>query len=211
MDPGNWATGIAGGSAFGYRLLSVVVVANLIAMFLQRLAAKLGIVTGLDLAQACRARYGAITRVFLWLLCEVAIVACDLAELIGAAIALKLLFDTPLVVGVALTGVEVLLVLGLQHRGFRRLEAIVVSLMALISLCFVAELIVSQPGWQGIAQGVLPHPEIVANPAMLYLGVGILGATVMPHNLYLQSALPAARRGWANSPTSRSRRPLPGA
>jgi manganese transport protein len=194
MDPGNWATGIAGGSAFGYRLLCVVIVANLMAMFLQRLAAKLGIVTGLDLAQACRMRYGVATRIFLWLLCEVAIIACDLAELIGAAIALKLLFDIPLVVGVGLTGLEVLLVLGLQQRGFRRLEAIIVSLMAVISLCFAVELILSQPSWQGVARGLLPRSEIVANPAMLYLAVGILGATVMPHNLYLHSSIVQTRR-----------------
>jgi manganese transport protein len=194
MDPGNWATGIAGGSAFGYRLLCVIVVANLMAMFLQRLAAKLGIVSGMDLAQACRARYGAVTRIFLWLLCEGAIIACDLAELIGAAIALKLLFDIPLVVGVALTGLEVLLVLGLQHRGFRRLEAIIVALMAVISLCFGLELILAQPSWQGIARGLVPHTEVVSNPLMLYLAVGILGATVMPHNLYLHSSIVQTRR-----------------
>jgi manganese transport protein len=194
MDPGNWATGLAGGSAFGYRLLSVVVVANLMAMFLQRLAAKLGIVTGLDLAQACRMRYGVATRIFLWLLCETAIVACDLAELIGAAIALKLLFDIPLVVGVGLTGFEVLLVLGLQQRGFRRLEAIIVSLMAVISLCFAVELILAQPSWQGIAHGIVPRTEIVSDPLMLYLAVGILGATIMPHNLYLHSSIVQTRR-----------------
>jgi manganese transport protein len=194
MDPGNWATGIAGGSAFGYRLLCVVVVANLLAMFLQRLAAKLGIVTGLDLAQACRMRYGAATRIFLWLLCEVAIIACDLAELIGAAIALKLLFDIPLVVGVGLTGLEVLLVLGLQQRGFRKVEAIIVSLMVVISLCLGAELFLSQPSWKDIAGGLAPGTEIVANPAMLYLAGGILGATVMPHNLYLHSSIVQTRR-----------------
>ena len=194
MDPGNWATGIAGGSAFGYRLLCVVVVANLMAMFLQRLAAKLGIVTGLDLAQACRRQYRPAARVFLWLLCEVAIVACDLAELIGAAIALKLLFGIPLVVGVPLTGLEVLLVLGLQRRGYRRIEAIVLSLMAVISLCFAVELFLSQPSWRGLVMGLVPGIDIVADPAMLYLAVGILGATVMPHNLYLHSSLVQTRR-----------------
>jgi manganese transport protein len=194
MDPGNWATGIAGGSAFGYRLLCVVVVANLMAMFLQRLAAKLGIVTGLDLAQACRRQYRPAVRIFLWLLCEVAIVACDLAELIGAAIALKLLFGIPLVVGVPLTGLEVLLVLGLQRRGYRRIEAIVLSLMAVIGLCFTAELFLSQPSWRGLAVGLVPGMDIVTDPAMLYLAVGILGATVMPHNLYLHSSLVQIRR-----------------
>jgi manganese transport protein len=194
MDPGNWATGIAGGSAFGYRLLCVVVVANLMAMFLQRLAAKLGIVTGLDLAQACRRQYRPAARVFLWLLCEVAIVACDLAELIGAAIALKLLFGIPLVVGVPLTGLEVLLVLGLQRRGYRRIEAIVLSLMAVIGLCFAADLFLSQLSWHGLVKGLVPDIDIVADPAMVYLAVGILGATVMPHNLYLHSSLVQTRR-----------------
>jgi manganese transport protein len=194
MDPGNWATGIAGGSAFGYRLLCVVVVANLMAMFLQRLAAKLGIVTGLDLAQACRRQYRPAARVFLWLLCEVAIVACDLAELIGAAIALKLLFGIPLVVGVPLTGLEVLLVLGLQRRGYRRIEAIVLSLMAVIGLCFAADLFLSQLSWHGLVKGLVPGIDIVADPAMVYLAVGILGATVMPHNLYLHSSLVQTRR-----------------
>ena len=194
MDPGNWATSIAGGSAFGYRLLSVIVLANLMAMFLQRLAAKLGIVTGLDLAQACRRRYNAPTRILLWLLCEAAIVACDLAELIGAAIALKLLFAIDLVVGVCLTGPEVLLVLGLQRRGFRRLEAIIVSLMIVTGLCFAIELALAKPRFDAALRGLVPGADIVANPAMLYLAVGILGATVMPHNLYLHSSLVQTRR-----------------
>jgi manganese transport protein len=171
-----------------------VVVANLMAMFLQRLAAKLGIVTGLDLAQACRRQYRPAARVFLWLLCEVAIVACDLAELIGAAIALKLLFGIPLVVGVPLTGLEVLLVLGLQRRGYRRIEAIVLSLMAVIGLCFAADLFLSQLSWHGLVKGLVPGIDIVADPAMVYLAVGILGATVMPHNLYLHSSLVQTRR-----------------
>jgi manganese transport protein len=193
MDPGNWATGIAGGSAFGFRLLCVIVLANLMAMFLQRLAAKLGIVTGLDLAQACRERYTAPTRIFLWLLCEAAIVACDLAELIGAAIALKLLFDIDLVVGVALTAVEVLLVLGLQERGFRKLEAIIVSLMIVISVCFAVELALAKPSLDAVLEGLVPRTDIVTNPAMLYLAIGILGATVMPHNLYLHSSIVQTR------------------
>ncbi|SEO13109.1 manganese transport protein [Rhodospirillales bacterium URHD0017] len=193
MDPGNWATGIAGGSAFGYRLLSVVVLANLMAMFLQRLAARLGIVTGLDLAQACRQRYGAMTRMLLWLLCELAIVACDLAELIGAAIALRLLFGLDLALGVALTGLEVLLVLALQARGFRKLEALVVSLMAVIGLCFIVELALARPPLAAVLDGLVPRAEIVTDPAMLYLAIGILGATVMPHNLYLHSSIVQTR------------------
>jgi manganese transport protein len=193
MDPGNWATGIVGGSAFGYRLLCIVLLANLMAMFLQRLAARLGIVTGLDLAQACRRRYGPVTRIFLWLLCELAIVACDLAELIGAAIALKLLFGLDLAYGIALTGVEVLLLLGLQARGFRLLEALILSLMVVIGGCFVVELALAQPPLAAILDGLVPRAEIVTDPAMLYLAIGILGATVMPHNLYLHSALVKSR------------------
>ena len=217
MDPGNWATGIAGGSAFGYRLLSVIVLANLMAMFLQRLAARLGIVTGLDLAQACRQRYGAATRMLLWLLCELAIVACDLAELIGAAIALKLLFGLDLALGVALTGIEVLLVLALQARGFRKLEALVVSLMVVIGLCFVVELALAQPPLAAVLDGLVPRAEIVTDPAMLYLAIGILGATVMPHNLYLHSSIVqtrdfrAHRRGQARGDAVRDHRHRRGA
>ncbi|HEY0438301.1 MAG TPA: Nramp family divalent metal transporter [Phenylobacterium sp.] len=192
MDPGNWATGIAAGSAFGYRLLWVIVAANLLAMFLQHLAAKLGIVTGLDLAQACRARYSRPARLGLWLLCETAIVACELAEVLGAAIALKLLFGIPLVFGVVLTSLQVLLVLALQGSGLRRLEVLVIATMAGIGLCFGAELLMSQPALAGVARGLIPGAGIVSNPQMLYLAIGILGATVMPHNLYLHSA--AVRR-----------------
>lgn len=194
MDPGNWATGLGGGSAFGYQLLCVIVLSNLMAMFLQSLAIKLGIVTGLDLAQACRARYGNATRLFLWILCEIAIIACDLAELIGAAIALKLLFGIPLVVGVALTGFEVLLILALQERGVRKLEALIVALMVVIAVCFAVELALARPSLAGIASGLVPSPEIVTNPLMLYIAIGILGATVMPHNLYLHSAIVQTRR-----------------
>jgi manganese transport protein len=192
MDPGNWATGVAAGSAFGYALLSVVVLANGLAMFLQHLAAKLGIVTGQDLAQACRDRYPAPARIALWLLCETAIIACELAEVLGAAIALKLLFGLPLVAGVVLTTVQVLLVLALQGRGLRRLQVMVIATMTGIGLCFVAELLMSRPDLSKVARGVLPTAEILANPQMLYLAIGILGATVMPHNLYLHSA--AVRR-----------------
>ena len=194
MDPGNWATGLGGGSAFGYRLLSVIVLSNLVAMFLQALAARLGIVSGLDLAQACRSRYRRPTRLFLWLLCELAIAACDLAELIGAAIALELLFGLPLLAGIVLTGFEVLLVLMLHERGVRALEALVAGLIAVIALCFAAELVLAQPSARAILDGLVPTPAIVTDPAMLYLAIGILGATVMPHNLYLHSALVKSRR-----------------
>ena len=203
MDPGNWATGLGGGSAFGYQLLSVIVLSNLLAMFLQALAAKLGIVSGLDLAQACRARYRRPTRLFLWLLCELAIAACDLAELIGAAIALELLFGVPLLLGIVLTGFEVLLILMLHERGVRALEALVAGLIAVIALCFAAELILAQPSGRAIVDGLVPTAAIVADPAMLYLAIGILGATVMPHNLYLHSALVKSRRHRRDEPALR--------
>lgn len=193
MDPGNWATGVAGGSAYGYGLLWVVIGSNLMAMFLQHLAAKLGIATGQDLAVACRAQYRPLTSVGLWLLCEAAIVACDLAEVLGAAIALKLLFRLPLVSGVLLTGVGALSIMMLQGRGLRRIEAVIISLMTVIGLCFVAEMCLSAPPIRAITRGLAPGAAILDDPAMLYLAVGILGATVMPHNLYLHSATVQAR------------------
>jgi manganese transport protein len=194
MDPGNWATDIAGGSAFGYTLLSVVLFSNLMAMLLQSLAAKLGIVTGLDLAQACRAQYGKPTRILLWLLCETAIAACDLAEVIGTAIALNLLFGLPLVAGVCLTAFDVLLILFLHQRGFRQLEAFVVALLVVIAGCFAVELFLSRPDMAAVGQGFIPTTQIATNPAMLYIAIGILGATVMPHNLYLHSSIVQTRR-----------------
>jgi manganese transport protein len=194
MDPGNWATGLAGGAAYGYRLLSVILLANLAAMFLQSLAAKLGIVTGLDLAQACRRAYGRRTAMMLWVLCESAIVACDLAELLGAAIALKLLFGLPLVWGVSLVGLEVLLLLGLQRKNRRPLEALIVTLMVVIGLCFAIELALAQPSLGSIMHGLLPGADIVSDPAMLYVAIGILGATIMPHNLYLHSSIVQSRQ-----------------
>jgi len=194
MDPGNWATDLAGGSAFGYSLLSVVLLSNFMAMVLQALAAKLGIVTGLDLAQACREHYPSAVRIPLWLLCELAIVACDLAEVIGTAIALQLLFGIPLVWGVLLTAFDVLLILALQQRGFRKLEAFVVALLLIIVGCFAVELALAQPALTDIARGLIPDPRIASDPAMLYISVGILGATVMPHNLYLHSAIVQTRR-----------------
>ena len=193
MDPGNWATDLAGGSSFGYALLSVILLSNLMAMLLQALAAKLGIVTGRDLAQACADFYGQKARVVLWLLCEGAIAACDLAEVIGTAIALKLLFGIPLVLGVCLTAIDVILLLFLHQRGFRRLEAFVIALLIVITGCFAVELVMAQPALGGIVRGMVPTSEIVTNPAMLYLAIGILGATVMPHNLYLHSSVVQTR------------------
>ncbi|UYY77817.1 Nramp family divalent metal transporter [Sphingomonas sp. R1] len=193
MDPGNWATGLAGGSAFGYSLLSVILLSNLMAMLLQSLAAKLGIVTGMDLAQACRARYSLVPRLGLWLLCELAIIACDLAEVIGTAVALKLLFGLPLVAGIAVTALDVLLILMLQRRGFRQLEAFIVALLIVIALCFAVELAWAQPSLAAIGTGLLPSPQIVTDPTMLYVAIGILGATVMPHNLYLHSSIVQTR------------------
>jgi len=194
MDPGNWATDLAGGSAFGYTLLSVILLSNLMAMVLQALSARLGIVTGLDLAQACRAHYSPPIRMLLWALCEVAIIACDLAEVIGTAIALQLLFGVPLVAGVLLTALDVLLILALQRLGFRQLEAFIVALLILIAGCFALELAWAQPSIAAIGAGLIPTPAIVTNPAMLYLAIGILGATVMPHNLYLHSSIVQTRR-----------------
>jgi manganese transport protein len=194
MDPGTWATDLAGGSAFGYTLLSVILLSNIMAMVLQALAAKLGIVTGLDLAQACRSQYSPPVRMALWLLCEFAIIACDLAEVIGTAIALQLLFGIPLVAGVCLTALDVLLILLLQQRGFRKLEAFVIALLVIIAGCFAVELALSQPSIAAVARGFIPTTEVVTNPAMLYIAIGIIGATVMPHNLYLHSSIVQTRR-----------------
>ncbi len=194
MDPGNWATDLAGGSAFGYTLLSVILLSNLMAIVLQALSAKLGIVTGLDLAQACRAHYSPPVRWMLWVLCELAIIACDLAEVIGTAIALQLLFGIPLVWGVCLTALDVLLILLLQKHGFRKLEAFIVALLIIIAGCFAVELALAQPSIAAIASGLVPKTEVVTNPAMLYIAIGILGATVMPHNLYLHSSIVQTRR-----------------
>ncbi|HET7622542.1 MAG TPA: Nramp family divalent metal transporter [Gemmatimonadaceae bacterium] len=194
MDPGNWATDLAGGSAFGYRLLFVILLANLMAVLLQGLSSKLGIVTGRDLAQACRDHYSKPVALFLWFICELAIAACDLAEVIGSAIALNLLFGIPVAVGVLITTLDVLIVLYLQHKGFRMLEALVIVLMATVGLCFLFELVVSRPDWGGVAAGFIPSAEIVHNPEMLYISLGILGATVMPHNLYLHSSIVQTRR-----------------
>ena len=194
MDPGNWATDLAGGARFGYTLLSVVLVSNLFAMLLQHLAAKLGIVTGRDLAQACRDSYSRPVALTLWVLCEIAIAACDQAEVIGAAIALNLLFGLPLPWGVAITTLDVLLVLLLQNKGFRVIETIVAALIFLIFSCFFYEILASHPDWLGLAKGLVPQLAVVTNPAMLYVAIGILGATVMPHNLYLHSSIVQTRQ-----------------
>jgi manganese transport protein len=194
MDPGNWATAIAGGSAFGYTLLSVIMLANLMAIVLQALSARLGIATGRDLAQACRDHYSPPVAYSLWVMAELAICATDLAEVIGTAIALNLLFGIPLIVGVIITVADVLLILMLQARGFRYMEALIVSLMLVIGGCFVYEVVLSNPDWAKVAAGFVPSREIIVNPAMLYIAIGMIGATVMPHNLYLHSALVQTRQ-----------------
>jgi manganese transport protein len=193
MDPGNWATDIGGGSKFGYTLLSVILISNLMAMFLQALSAKLGIATGRDLAQACREHYSRRTGLFLWVVCEIAIAACDLAEVLGSAVALKLLFGLPLLAGVLITAFDVLIVLALQGRGFRLIEAFVVTLIASIAACFAYEIFFAHPLWREAAIGFIPSAEILRNREMLYIAIGILGATVMPHNLYLHSSIVQTR------------------
>ena len=193
MDPGNWATDIAGGARFGYTLLSVILMSNLMAILLQSLSARLGIASGRDLAQACRDGYSRRTNFVLWIVCEIAIAACDLAEVLGAAIALQLLFGLPLMWGVCLTSLDVLLVLYMQHKGFRWVEAIVILLILGIAGCFTVELWMARPDVGAMALGLVPRTEILTNPAMLYISIGILGATVMPHNLYLHSSIVQTR------------------
>lgn len=194
MDPGNWATSLAGGSKFGYTLLTVVLLSSLFAMVLQHLALKLGIVTGRDLAQLCRERYPKPVAILLWIMAEIMIIATDLAEVIGSAIALYLLFDIPILIGVLITAVDVLVILFLQNKGFRYLEALIVVLMATIVGIFAFQLVVSNPELAPLFAGFLPSTQIVFNPEMLYLAIGIIGATVMPHNLYLHSAIVQTRR-----------------
>jgi manganese transport protein len=194
MDPGNWATDLAGGARYGYTLLSVILISNLMAILLQALAVRLGIASGRDLAQACRDSYSRPVTIALWLLCEVAIAACDLAEVIGAAIALNLLFGLPLIWGVCLTSLDVLIVLYLQNHGFRYVEALVIALIVVIAGCFGIELLLARPQLGDVALGFIPRTQIVSDPAMLYIALGILGATVMPHNLYLHSSIVQTRR-----------------
>jgi len=193
MDPGNWATDLAGGSGFGYTLLSIILLSNLMAILLQALCARLGIATQRDLAQACHDHYSQPVSFALWIICELAICACDLAEVIGSAIALNLLFKIPLVIGVCITALDVLAVLYLQNKGFRYIEALVVVLILTIGGCFLFEIIFSKPELQAVLGGFVPHPEIIRNRDMLYIAIGILGATVMPHNLYLHSSVVQTR------------------
>ena len=199
MDPGNWATDLAGGSKYNYTLLSVIMMSNLMAILLQSLSLKLGIASGRDLAQACRDHYSRPVSFFLWVICEIAIAACDLAEVIGSAIALNLLFGLPLLAGVCVTSLDVLFVLFLQNKGFRYIEALVLMLILLIGGGFAWEIVASRPDLVGIAKGFIPSPQIVSDPGMLYIAVGILGATVMPHNLYLHSSIVQTRRYALNS------------
>jgi len=193
MDPGNWETDLQGGAQFGYTLLSVILVSSLMAMLLQGLSARLGIVTGLDLAQACRARYSRPVTIVLWLACELAIIACDLAEVIGTAIALQMLFGIPLIGGTLISVLDVTLVLALMNRGFRPLEAFVIGLLAIIAGCFAVQIVAAHPPVADLFAGFVPHASVVTNPAMLYIAIGIIGATVMPHNLYLHSSIVQTR------------------
>ena len=193
MDPGNWATDLAGGAQFGYTLLSVVLISSLFAILLQHLALKLGVATGRDLAQACGDAFSKPVAIFLWLICELAIAACDLAEVIGSALALHLLFGIPILTGILITILDVFLILFFQKKGFRVLESIVLSLLIVIVLCFAYELLLSKPEISGVLGGLIPQPSIFTNPNQLYVAIGILGATVMPHNLYLHSSIVQTR------------------
>jgi manganese transport protein len=194
MDPGNWATDIEAGSRYGYALLFVVLLSSLAAMLLQTLALRLGLVAKVDLARACRDNYSPRVNRVLWILAELSIVACDLAEVLGSALALHLLFGFALTTGIAVTAFDTLLVLGLQGKGFRRVEAIVLGLVMTIGACYAAELVLARPDWGAVAAGFVPHWQAVRDPQSLYLAIGILGATVMPHNLYLHSSIVQTRR-----------------
>lgn len=193
MDPGNWATDLAGGSQFGYTLLSVIMVSNLMAVLLQALAARLGIATSRDLAQACRDSYARPFNLVLWLACEVAIIACDLAEVIGTAIAIQLLFGIPLIAGALITALDAFLVLLLMNRGFRAIEAFVIALILIIAACFAVQIIAAAPPVAAVLRGFVPKAAVVTDPTMLYVAIGIIGATVMPHNLYLHSSIVQTR------------------
>ncbi len=193
MDPGNWATDLAGGSKFGYTLLTVIMISNLMAILLQALAARLGIATGRDLAQACRDAFPRPVNFVLYIACELAIIACDLAEVIGTAIALQLLFNIPLVYGALITAADAFLLLLLMNRGFRFLEAFIIALLVVIAGCFAIQIVAAQPPIAALLAGFIPTPEIVTNPEMLYIAMGIIGATVMPHNLYLHSSIVQTR------------------
>src|SRR6188508_2792320 len=199
MDPGNWATSLAGGSKFGYALLTIALVSNIMAILLQALCARLGIASGRDLAQACRDAFPRAVSLPLWLMAEIAICATDLAEVIGTAIGLNLLFGIPLEIGVILTALDVFLVLWMQNLGFRWIEAFIVAMLGVIAACFAVQIALADPEWGAVIRGFAPTTQIVTNPDMLYLALGILGATVMPHNLYLHSAI-VQTRAYGNSP-----------
>ena len=202
MDPGNWATDLAGGAQFGYTLLFIIMLSNLMAILLQALSVRLGIATGRDLAQACRAHYSRPVNIGLWLACEAAIIACDLAEVIGTAIALQLLFGIPLIAGALITALDAFLLLLLMNKGFRFLEAFVIALLIVIAACFAVQIVAAAPPIAAVLRGFVPSPEIVTNREMLYVAIGIIGATVMPHNLYLHSSV-VQTRAYANSDEGR--------
>jgi manganese transport protein len=202
MDPGNWATSLAGGSKFGYSLLTIALLSNLMAIVLQSLCARLGVGAGRDLAQACRDSFPRWVSLPLWLSAEIAITATDLAEVIGTAIGLNLLFHIPIEIGVVITALDTLLILALQAFGFRWIEAFVVAMLGVIAACFAAQIAMADPDWGAVLWGFLPSREVVANPEMLYLALGILGATVMPHNLYLHSGL-VQTRGYGDTPSEK--------
>jgi manganese transport protein len=199
MDPGNWATSLAGGSKFGYTLLVVALVSNIMAIVLQSLCARLAIASGRDLAQACRDAYPKPVAMVLWFLAEVAIIATDIAEVIGTAIGLNLIFGIPLEIGVIITALDVFLILYLQRLGFRYVEALIMTLLGVIAVCFAIQIALADPDWGAVIKGFAPTTEIVTNPEMLYLALGILGATVMPHNLYLHSGI-VQTRAYGDSP-----------
>ncbi|MGA1800846.1 Nramp family divalent metal transporter [Rhizobium sp. HT1-10] len=203
MDPGNWATSLAGGSKFGYALLSVALLSNLMAIVLQSLCARLAIASGRDLAQACRDAFPRYVAVPLWALAEIAIIATDIAEVIGTAIGLNLIFGLPLELGVLLTALDVFLILYLQRLGFRWIEALIITLLGVIAFCFAFQIVLADPDWGGVVRGFLPTTDIVRDPQMLYLALGILGATVMPHNLYLHSGIVQTRRYGKTLPEKR--------
>ena len=203
MDPGNWATSLAGGAKFGMSLLAVAFISNIMAILLQSLAARLAVGSGRDLAQACRDAYPRPVALFLWVLAEIAIIATDLAEVIGTAIGLKLLFGLPLTVGVLVTALDVFLILALQRAGFRMLEAFVIALLVVISVCFAVQIGLANPDWSAVAWGFVPTTSIITDPDKLYLAMGIVGATVMPHNLYLHSAIIQTRAYGSSVPEKR--------
>src|SRR4051812_1996583 len=202
MDPGNWATSLAGGAKFGYALLFIALLSNFMAIILQHLCARLAVATGRDLAQACRDAYPRALAWPLWLLAEIAICATDLAEVIGTAIGLNLLFGIPLEIGVVITALDVFLILWLQNKGFRWVEAFVITLLGVIALCFLVQIALASPEWGLVIRGFAPTTDILTNPDMLYLSLGIIGATVMPHNLYLHSGI-VQTRSFGNTPTEK--------